>query len=226
MAVTNDQIAERFWSKVDKSGDCWIWTKGRVGFGYGAFYPSGHKQVQAHRFAWELTYGAIPVNLQVLHNCDNPPCCNPAHLFLGTQKDNMQDCNIKGRARAYYHTHPPQGELCHNAKLSLEQVQEARLMRSNGWKYPALAKHYGVTKATIRSAIIGRTWNNGTATASVNTDGHAGERNPNVKLTWEQVREIRHLYAGGAKIAYLASSYHVGHTTVRHIINGNTWKEA
>jgi hypothetical protein len=92
----------RFWSKVDKSSGpdaCWTWTskaRSNDGKGYGAF-NSGSGSVRAHRFAWELTNGPIPDGLHVCHECDNPLCCNPAHFFLGTPKDNNADMISKGR---------------------------------------------------------------------------------------------------------------------------------
>lgn len=84
-----------FWSKVDRSGGpdaCWQWLGFRDRIGYGHF---SHKL--AHRIAWIARFGGIPEGQQVLHHCDNPPCCNSRHLFLGTQADNMRDCVAKGR---------------------------------------------------------------------------------------------------------------------------------
>jgi DNA-binding Xre family transcriptional regulator len=87
---------QRFWSKVDRSGDCWLWTGARRPLGYGALKVDGHV-LHAHRVAYELVYGEIPAELVVLHTCDNPPCVNPAHLRLGTRSDNTRDMYAKGR---------------------------------------------------------------------------------------------------------------------------------
>lgn len=95
-------FAERFWEKVDRRSpdECWPWLgRARTSFGYGAFAIGRDRANRAHRIAWELTNGPVPVGLSALHRCDNPPCCNPAHLFLGTQADNIADMVAKGRHR-------------------------------------------------------------------------------------------------------------------------------
>jgi hypothetical protein len=105
----------RFWSRVDRSGDCWLWT--------GARYPRGYGMVAcgrgtdgrlvnnyAHRVAYILTHGPLPISAPVVrHRCDNPPCCNPAHLCVGTQADNINDAAVQGKYRrerpgAWIHT--------------------------------------------------------------------------------------------------------------------------
>ncbi len=87
---------ERFWSKVQRAGDdeCWYWRAGIVK-GYGQFWIAG-KNHYAHRVSYLLTHGWMPETVR--HSCDNPPCCNPAHLIAGTQADNMRDKHDRGRA--------------------------------------------------------------------------------------------------------------------------------
>lgn len=94
---------DRFWDKVDKSGDCWVWTGYRNKTGYGKI-GAGGKIRGAHRFIWELTYGSIPPiydtngkGLEVCHTCDNPACVRIEHLWLGFRAENMKDARIKGR---------------------------------------------------------------------------------------------------------------------------------
>ena len=93
-------IAQRFWAKVDASGDCWEWTGQRHRTGHGVFtVPGGTpRQQQAHRVSWEMHNGPIPEGMNVCHKCDNPPCIRPEHLFLGSQLDNLRDMIAKGRA--------------------------------------------------------------------------------------------------------------------------------
>lgn len=104
------QWEERLWTKVDKSGECWLWIANRNWAGYGLFKREG-KTRAAHREAWRAAHGDIPAGLQVLHRCDNRACVNPAHLFLGSQKDNIQDCIAKGRRKSGQaaKTHCPKG---------------------------------------------------------------------------------------------------------------------
>lgn len=154
-----------FWAKVDKSGGpdaCWPWTGARWTIRpYGHLERNGHK-IKAHRYSWELTHGPIPTGLQVCHLCDNPPCCNPTHLFLGTQQDNMDDMVSKGRHKNGSRTHPEamlRGERHPRAILTASQVAEIRA-RYIPFEVTQsrLAREYGVSQGAISFVIRGTTW--------------------------------------------------------------------
>jgi hypothetical protein len=142
--------ADHFWSRVDRSAECWVWTGGTVGGGYGRF---GRGKVLAHRHAWEITNGPIPDGLDVLHRCDNPPCVRPDHLFLGTHTDNMRDMFTKGRRATKRGTSHP------NARMTEEDVRWAKAeYAKGGTTIKHLAASLGVSKSTLRVAIRGIRW--------------------------------------------------------------------
>jgi len=144
-------LEERFWSKVDKSGGCWLWRASRfLSTGYGRIHVNG-RSCGAHRIAWELTFGTIPEGLFVCHRCDNKTCCNPAHLFLGTADDNMQDKTNKGRAT--------RGADVNTCRLSRDQVQEVRAeYRSGKVTQQQLANRYGVKQPAISKIVLRTSW--------------------------------------------------------------------
>ena len=99
MFKTRGTLEERFWPKVNKTENCWLWTANKNNQGYGLIRLGGTaRKVLAHRVSWEFANGPIPSNMCVLHACDTPLCVNPSHLFLGTLADNMADKESKGRS--------------------------------------------------------------------------------------------------------------------------------
>lgn len=133
---------------------CQEWVGGKFNDGYGSFYMN-KKNYRAHRASWEITNGAIPREMQVLHRCDNPGCVNPKHLFLGTQDDNIKDMVIKKRGRS----HTLKGEACTTAKLTQRQVNEIRLQYKNGGiTCKQLGNKYGVSEGNIGLIINNKTW--------------------------------------------------------------------
>lgn len=150
-------ITERFWEKVDVRGpdECWPWKGAKGKQGHGSFAIGSKRngtngRIQAHRLAYELHHGPIPDGLEVCHHCDHPPCCNPAHLFVGTHKQNMEDMATKGRSS--------QGERDSQAKLTTEQVRQIRQLRSDGMKYKDIAPLFGVSKAAIGAVVRRDRW--------------------------------------------------------------------
>jgi len=142
-------LAVRFWAKVDKTSPdgCWLWKAGRNKQGYGTFWNAGHN-LRANRVAWILTNGD-PGKLNVLHTCDNPPCVNPFHLFLGTQSENALDSVKKGRFV------DNTGEKCGAHKLTLKQVREILTSNLSSRK---IAVHYSVSQSCISFIKIGKNW--------------------------------------------------------------------
>jgi len=137
-------IADLFWSHVEVAiGDqCWKWHGATTQFGYGQI-KSAQKKYGAHRVSWELHYGPIANGLLVCHKCDNPPCTNPKHLFLGTAADNSADCRLKGRRKA---PRPLRGESNPRAKLTVADVIS---IRNDPRSQPKIAKDYGVSHILI-----------------------------------------------------------------------------
>lgn len=144
-----------FWGCVDRSsGDngCWPWLRGRHTFGYGEFTLNEKSSAPAHRIAWELINGPIPDGLFVLHSCDNPPCVNPKHLFLGTQMDNMQDMIQKGRAKKRH------GRLHPCTKLTEHDIPKIFSLRRKGFFYADIADIYDMSVYAISAILHRRTW--------------------------------------------------------------------
>ncbi len=149
--IVTPKRREIFWRNVSVStaDACWLWQRSRNAKGYGSTQINGHTH-NASRVAYILTHGAIPENSDVCHHCDNPPCCNPAHLFLGTRRDNMVDKSVKGRAS--------KGERHRSARLTSEQVIEMRQRSELGESYIALSKAFGIARQNIRAICLRRLW--------------------------------------------------------------------
>lgn len=105
MARRHLTLAERFWTHVRKTRGCWIWMGGRNSDGYGVLRVGGARAgfIRAHRLAYELAHGVkLGASECALHHCDNPACVRPSHLFCGMQRENVRDCQRKGRLRNQY----------------------------------------------------------------------------------------------------------------------------
>ena len=150
----NRSFADRFWSRVDRSGECWLWTGPCNPGGYGIVSGKLGYGSLSHRVAWQLVNGPIPSDLFVLHNCpgkDCPSCVRPSHLWLGTHADNMRDAVRKGGL------HP--GEQHPRAKLTRQAVQEIRQRYKEGQvTHQQLADQYQVARTTVSGIIRGEEW--------------------------------------------------------------------
>jgi len=155
--------AERFWSKVNKTGECWEWGAG-LNTGYGKFKLYG-KMVSSHRLSYVIHH-PLSIDLWehreilVCHKCDNRLCVNPAHLFLGSCADNVRDCIEKGRRFVGdRNSEKIKGEDNGRVILTETQVREIRNKYANGGiTQQQLALEYGVERTTIGSIIRRRTW--------------------------------------------------------------------
>ena len=141
--------ADRFASKLAYCDDgCVVYTGSGNQAGYG-FFSVENNNVLAHRWAYANEYGPIPDGLYVLHKCDNPPCCNTSHLFLGTYKDNRQDCIRKGRNVVL------RGEQNGRAKIGEGEVLS---IRNDNRSHPKIAREYGLSTGHVRRIKLGISW--------------------------------------------------------------------
>ena len=186
---TPEEREAAFWARVDKSAgpdECWPWRGTRHSARYGHLRQGG-RLLRAHRVAWEMSHGPIPKGdgyhgTCVCHTCDNRPCCNPSHLFLGTQADNMADCVAKGRAnkpagddnwtrnnpqalargdRNGARLHPQllaRGASNGRAVLDDERVCDIRAASSAGESGRSIARRFGVHEASIRRILNRTNW--------------------------------------------------------------------
>lgn len=157
---TPEERVVAFWSKVNKNGPtqphmespCWEWTAGTCRTGYGKVRGSGRMLMTAHRVAYQMASGPIPVGLFACHRCDNRRCVRPDHLFLGTAAENTADMKNKGRMR------PNIGILSPSAKFSEADVMEVRRMYASGSTPTAIAKQRNMNRETVYSIVYRRAW--------------------------------------------------------------------
>lgn len=130
---------------------CWEWLGNKNRKGYGGLTVFGRPE-KAHRFAWIITHGFIPAGLQVCHTCDNPSCVNPQHLWLGTSKENVDDCHNKNRHAKFNGSKSGMAKLTESIVLKLIREVQA------GKTYTQLAKEHNVYRTTISRAVNKVTW--------------------------------------------------------------------
>ena len=146
-------MVRNFWGRVSvgSESECWPWSGCCVPSGYGHLRISG-KDKAAHRVAWELACFPIPSGLEVCHKCDNPRCCNPGHLFLGTHAENQSDMSRKGRARG------ARGECSPRAKLTAGGVVDIRRRFADGESQAGIARSLGLHPSSVFGIVRGTRW--------------------------------------------------------------------
>ena len=149
---TKKLLAGRFISFLFDNGKCLEWRGSKSRLGYGRFGVATSKCKEAHIVSYELFVGPIPKGKIIMHICDNPPCVNPRHLVLGTQKDNVQDMLKKGRG------HKIKGEAIKTSKLTVSKVKEIREMHSKGISRKEIAKIFLVSTVQIGNIINNKHW--------------------------------------------------------------------
>ena len=212
-----------FWNNVKKSGpdDCWEWQRGKNEKGYGLLTLTGVKHTQkAHRVAWMLTYGPIQPGVHVLHTCDNPGCCNPYHLFTGTNLDNVKDKMAKGRMQ--------KGEKTSKAKLTEDMVRAIRLEYiETQTSCEKLAERYPVNPSSIFLVLTYRSWPHVAPELKekiiMRPQVRRGADTARSKLSADQVLEIRQKVTDGETLKALAAEYGVARGSVWKIMNRQSW---
>ena len=144
-----------FVTRTRQVGDCVEWIGRRDENGYGRISSGGLQNVGAHRVAWILANGGIPASLCVLHRCDNPPCVNVAHLFLGTVGDNNRDRSAKGRTIGF-----AGGEDHPRSKVSSYQVEMMRNLHSRGMRPRQIAEMVGLSRSQVAKIVTGKAHSN------------------------------------------------------------------
>jgi len=241
--MTDD--AARFWSKVDVRGpnECWNWKAGRFTTGYGAFSFRG-RAWHAPRVAYTLAKGEIPDGKLVMHSCDNPLCCNPAHISAGTNADNSADMAAKGRACQgddhWTRQRPedlPHGADVVGAVLDANLVKHIRAEYAKGCGSDQIAEELGINKSTVHRAATGKTWKHiEMDPAHVPLPGEIrrksfdrtyarGENASHAVVTEEIVRAIRAEYKPGyGELTRLSDKYGIKVCTIDAIVKRRNWK--
>lgn len=233
------ETMERFWSRILRGApnECWPWQAGHNGVGYGIFYvgtKNARRQILATRYACACpTRHMPPSSVYCLHSCDNPTCCNPAHLRWGTARDNTLDAIRRNRASkppVHYgpapHRDMPKGESNTNSIFTNEVVREIYRLRLSGLTPARIASQLGYRKEGVKDICYGRSWRHmlgvdGNPTLS---DLKAVEVKPvHVKLTREMAEEIKRRLAAGETGRSIAKLFNVHFGTVSDIKTGKTW---
>ena len=163
IVYTRKSFKDRFWAKVKKTDSCWLWIGSKSGKGYGNIFVEKikgvSKQIKAHRASWIIHNGKIADGLFVCHKCDVPLCVNPAHLFLGNNKDNMMDCFKKGRSVVSSKRIFPVGSEHPLSKLTWDSVSFIRKnYRPVVYGMKKIADKLGVSKKAVLCVLKNKSW--------------------------------------------------------------------
>lgn len=210
-------LLERFWRHVKAGSDdeCWPWEKCPKDR-YGAIGKDGVIE-RAHRVSWQIHIGPIPPGVQVLHTCDNPPCVNPKHLFLGDQTANMRDMARKGRGRS-----APRAALQNSkAKVTRAEVAEIRQQLGAGHSQSTIARRFNISQTNVSAISRRKTWGEIPGPAGRHNCVNHGEKNGRAKLTEPQIREIR---LKASSIKEQARHFGVSAVLITKIRSRKIWK--
>lgn len=220
----SEQAIANYWGRVDMTNRtlCWNWT----GFidkrkGYGLAWVDG-RRIRTHRVAMMLHLnGPIPDGLHVCHRCDNPACCNPAHLFLGTNDDNIKDRVVKGRSARNY------GEKSKTNKLTSDAVKELLWARVGGAGFRELAARYGLDKKTVGMICRGENWPHIPGTEGAPTLAQLlavpMDTRPSAVLDEDTVSTVMRRLARGESGKAIARDVGLHFATISDIKHGKTW---
>jgi hypothetical protein len=147
----------RLWERVEKTRSCWLWRGNVQGDGYGTIMMDGRLWL-VHRCVWTVLRGPIPEGVQLLHTCDTPACCNPDHLFLGSQLDNIADMVRKGRQRGAPGSAHPAAKLTDDDVRAIRAIPVLPLRGGRKQQDRELALKYGVSASLISQIRRGVVW--------------------------------------------------------------------
>ncbi len=211
---------KKLWSKIDKQtkDECWEWQGTKTTAGYGVLRVN-YKLNYAHRLMWQLHNRTdIPKKGVICHKCDNPPCCNPAHLFLGSQADNLKDARNKGRLPSI------QGERHFNTAITEDNVRQIRYLGYTNMTKKKIGEKFGISRQAVTDILYKRTWGHVDPEWQPPDPKAKGKKHPFAKLTENDVKEIRRLSNEGMSQRKLAAKFGVSRGTIEPIIKGETWK--
>ena len=213
---------ERYADRIARGAPdaCWHWTGAKASAGYGHGNRNG-EHFYAHRAAFESRHGAGAAAGQVVrHRCDNPPCCNPAHLLVGTHADNSADKWERGRGR------PVRGEMVNTAKVTEADVIEMRRLAAAGVPIARIADQFPLGHTTITLAVKGETWSHLPGAVTEVTKAPVRKKRPGEGATLlnpDKVRAIKDGLKRGERGTRLAERFGVSPVTISAIKVGRIW---